>query len=73
MHSKAEEGVKIGLLTDLFCSSVDICVNGHHYLSHRVDTPEKYIQMLLLLCCRVTEEDIPTNQEIDDDYNFHRK
>jgi hypothetical protein len=66
VHSKA--GVKIGLLTDLFCSAIDICVDGHHHLSQRVDTPEECIQMLLLLCCRVTVEDIPANQQVADDY-----
>ena len=66
VHSK--EGVKIGLLTDLFCSAIDICVNGHHHLSQRVDTPEECIQMLLLLCCSVTEEDIPANEQVADDY-----
>ena len=66
VHSK--EGVKIGLLTDLFCSAIDICVNGHHHLSQRVDTPEECIQMLLLLCCNVTEEDIPANEQVADDY-----
>jgi hypothetical protein len=66
VHSKA--GVKIGLLTDLFCSAIDICIDGHHNLSQRVDTPEECIQMLLLLCCSVTTEDIPTNQQVADDY-----
>ena len=66
VHSEAE--FKIGLLTDLFCSAIDICVDGHHHLSQRVDSSEECIQMLLLLCCRVTVEDIPANQPVADDY-----
>ena len=66
VHSK--EGIKIGLLTDLFCSAIDICVNDHHHSSQGVDTPEECIQMLLLLCCSVTEEDIPANEQVADDY-----
>ena len=66
VHSEAD--FKIGLLTDLFCSAIDICVDGHHHLSQRVDSPEECIQMLLLLCCRVTVEDIPANQPVADDY-----
>ena len=66
VHSN--EGVKIGLLTDLFCSAIDICVNGHHYLSQRVHTPEECIQMLLLLCCRVTQEDILATEQVTGGY-----
>jgi hypothetical protein len=58
----------IGLLTDLFCSAVDICVGGHHHLSQRVESAEECIQMLLLLCCSVKEGDIPEEtKDLDPD------
>ena len=53
----------IGLLTDLFCSAVDICIGGHHHLSQRVETAVDCIQLLLLLCCSVKEGDIPVKEE----------
>jgi hypothetical protein len=74
VHSKAVqknqniENLTIGLLTDLFCSVVDICIDGNHYMSERVCSLEGSIQMFLLLCCKVKKADIPNPIESNDPY-----
>ena len=63
-----DQVVHVGLLTDMFCSSVDICIGGRHHLAQRVDTLEECILFLLLLCCKITANHLPVAAITEDAY-----